>query len=250
VTDRGTEITGAPANEPDQVLRLFDAKAADWPAKYAPHGPLTNRLAQFTDALAYHVPMGGRMLDLGCGSGELALAAVRAGLRVTACDISSEMLRRAADGDLDNDVTWMQLDPGWQRLPFEAAFFHVVVASSILEYVGCPRDVLYECARVLRPGGLVLCTVPDITHPVRWLEWALSQTTRAPLGRTTGGRWPRIEGYLTYLRISRHRRTAKWWQAEASRAGLLAIPNPLGAVERTPLRLLMFRRPISTLENS
>ncbi len=41
------------------------------------------------------VPPGTRMLDVGCGAGQLALIAARAGLRVTGCDIATNWLEKA-----------------------------------------------------------------------------------------------------------------------------------------------------------
>ncbi len=73
---------------------------------------------------------------------------------------------------------------------------------------------------MLRPGGIVLCTVPDLSHPVRWLEWLVDTAARLPMVRALGHRWPRLDGYLAYLRISRQRRCGGWWCAAAARAGL------------------------------
>jgi len=227
----------------DQVRSAFDAQAATWLAKYSPHGRLAGRMSQFTDTLTRHVPAGGNMLDLGCGTGNLARAADEAGWRVMACDISAEMLARATETSLGNSVEWIQLDPLWRRLPFESTTFDAVVAASVLEYVDRPGAFLGECARVLRPGGIVLCTVPDLTHPIRWVELLADAAARVPLIRTLGHRWPRLDGYLTYLRISRQRHSAGWWPAVAARAGLLAVPSPAHTAEHSPLRLLMFRRP-------
>jgi SAM-dependent methyltransferase len=245
MADRGTGQAGpaGQTSQADQVRLLFDAKAADWPAKYAPEGRLSGRLAQFADALTYHIPARGRVLDLGCGTGNLARAADAAGLRVTACDISREMLRRAASGGRGAVVDWVCLEPRWRRLPFESATFDAVVAASVLEYVDRPVAVLSECARVLRPGGIVLCTVPDLTHPARWLEWLAGVAARRPAVRAAGRGWPRMDRYLTYLRISRQRRSARWWGASAARAGLLTAPRPADPAGHSPLRLLAFQRP-------
>jgi SAM-dependent methyltransferase len=227
----------------DQVRVLFDAKAATWPAKYAPDGSLAGRLAQFAEGLADHVAAGGRVLDLGCGTGNLARAADASGLRVTACDISPEMLRRAAAGDRGGAVDWVCLEPRWARLPFESAAFDAVVAASVLEYVERPIAVLRECARVLRPAGIMLCTVPDPTHPVRWLEWLADAAARAPSVAAAGRRWPRLDRYLTYLQISRQRRGGGWWCAAAAQAGLLTVPNRVATAGYSPLRLFTFQRP-------
>ena len=78
------------------MLRLFDAKAVTWSAKYAPDGPLAGRLASLSAAVSRYARAGDRVLDLGCGTGELARTLAAAGLRVTGCDISRQMLLRAA----------------------------------------------------------------------------------------------------------------------------------------------------------
>lgn len=224
-----------------QVRGLFDAKAAAWPSKYAPGGRLAGRLARLTDAVAYHVPVGGSVLDLGCGTGELAIALATSGMRATGSDISPEMLRVAAGADAP--VDWVELEPDWRVLPFRAGAFDAVVASSVLEYVDDPVTVLRECHRVLRPGGIVLCTVPDPRHPVRWLEWMTDVVAREPVLRSASRRWSRLDRYLAYLQVSQHRHLLRWWQVAASLADLREIRYRTRSQERTPLRLLTFQRP-------
>jgi ubiquinone/menaquinone biosynthesis C-methylase UbiE len=239
------------------VQQLFDAKAAAWPDKYAPGGRLTGRLTRLADAMVRYVPPGGLVLDLGCGTGEMAAAAAAAGMRAVGCDISAQMLRRARIAGLagsaqrEGSVQWVRLDPGWQTLPLRAGSCDAVVASSVLEYVADPVAVLRECCRVLRPGGMVLCTVPDPAHPVRWLERLLATAARPPV-TTLARRWPRPIGYVSYLRVSRHRHPARWWLGAARRAGLL--PAAAGtaaeqgsAARRSPLRLITLTRPAACL---
>ena len=230
-------------NHADQVRRLFDTQAADWSARYAPGGCFTERLTCFAAVLGQHVPVGGRVLDLGCGSGEIARAAAAAGFQTTGCDISQSMLRSAILQDSCGAVEWVRLDPQWRRLPFSAAIFDAVVASSVLEYVEEPSAVLGECARVLRPGGFVACTVPDPRHPARWLESVVGAGARTPLVSAASRRWPRLEEYTTFLRTSRQRRMAAWWRAAAERAGLRPVPCSVHTTRNSRLRLLTFRRP-------
>jgi ubiquinone/menaquinone biosynthesis C-methylase UbiE len=83
------------------------------------------------------------------------------------------MLGQAIAADVNHAVAWVGLAPEWTTLPVASASQDAVVAASVLEYVPDVSVVLGECVRVLRPGGLLLCTVPDMTHPVRWGEWPL-----------------------------------------------------------------------------
>jgi SAM-dependent methyltransferase len=234
---------GRPKSHADQVRCLFDVKAATWPDRYAAGGPFAGRLNRFLAVLFQDVPPGGRVLDLGCGSGELARAVAAAGLRATACDISAMMLHSAAGQDPAGAVEWVRLDPHWQVLPFPGDVFDAVVAASVLEYVEEPVAVLGECARVLRPGGLIACTVPDPRHPIRWLESLGAMAARTRIGSAASRRSASLEARLTYLRTSRQRHTAGWWLAAAERAGLLPVPCPPEAEDRSPLRLQLFRRP-------
>jgi SAM-dependent methyltransferase len=224
------------------VRDLFDAKADSWAAKYAPGGRLTGRRSMLAAAVAERAAPGSAVLDLGCGTGDLVRQLGASGLRVTGCDISARMLERAAAAV--PGAAWVPLAPSWQALPFASGTFRAVVASSVLEYVPDPEAVLRECFRVLAPGGALLCTVPDVRHPVRWLEWVAARGAALLLGRRVPGP-ARLGGYVDYLRVSRQRYGARRWRAAAARAGLIsALPGPAAAAaRRSPLRLITFVKP-------
>ena len=251
VTDpafQGADPADKESASTDQVRQLFDTKAATWAAKYAPGGRLVGRVRLFKAALVTNVPPGGQVLDLGCGTGELARVLASDGWLVTACDISEHMLRRAIARDEVGTVDWVLLNPSWRVLPFEPASFDAIIASSLLEYVEDPNAVLHECARVLGPGGIVLCTVPNLTHPIRWLEWLVDGATYLLRLRKAARHWPLLGGYMVYLQISSHRHLSRWWHATAYRANLRPIACAVNRRGHTSLRLLAFGRPKNTGE--
>jgi SAM-dependent methyltransferase len=239
----------ADGDHADRVRTLFDAKAAGWPAKYAADGRLAGRLAELAGVVGDRMISGGEVLDLGCGSGELARHLAAMGYLVTGCDIAPAMVRKAVEADVRHAVRWIQLEPCWQALPFADGSLDAVVSASVLEYLPDPCAVLAECARVLRPAGILVCTVPNVAHPVRWLEWPLRLAARTPLtaagaALARAGVSRRIAQYLAYLRASCQRRRASWWHEKASRAGFEYV-----SPERTshaPLRLLIFALPAGT----
>jgi SAM-dependent methyltransferase len=239
-------VSSAPVSHVEQVHRLFDDKAGDWPDHYRPDGRLLGRLVQVTHAVEQLTDAGAPVLDLGCGSGELTRRLARSGFQLTGCDVSGNMLAQARRADHDQVVSWVPIDPAWRRLPFGDDRFAAVVAASVLEYLESPAAVFAECARILRPGGTLIVTVPNLAHPVRWLE-GIGQVAAgfAPVRRlaTAGGRGRRaqLDAYLTYLRISRQRHRQRWWEAAAGQAGLRPVPLAAMAAGRPTLRLLAFR---------
>jgi 2-polyprenyl-6-hydroxyphenyl methylase/3-demethylubiquinone-9 3-methyltransferase len=59
-----------------------------------------------------------------------------------------------------------------ERLPYSAESFDGVLCSSVLEYLPEPDAALREIVRVLKPGGLVLVSVPNAASRARkWIRW-------------------------------------------------------------------------------
>ena len=99
------------------------------------------------------------VLDACCGTGDLALAAERAGGRVTGLDFSGRMLERARRKSAS--VRWVRGDV--LALPFPDRSFDAVTVGFGIRNVEDLEAGLRELARVLRPGGRLGCL--EITRP-------------------------------------------------------------------------------------
>jgi demethylmenaquinone methyltransferase / 2-methoxy-6-polyprenyl-1,4-benzoquinol methylase len=102
---------------------------------------------------------GDRVLDLCCGTGDLALAGREAGGDVTAVDFSAPMLERARSKS--SEIIWLEADA--LHLPLADASFDAVTIGFGLRNVASAEQGLAEMRRVLTPGGRL--AVLDVTRP-------------------------------------------------------------------------------------
>lgn len=116
---------------------------------------------------------GRRVLDLGCRYGALTQAYVE-GNEVVGVDVDREALAEAAK--LGIETRWADVD---DRLPFGDASFDVVVAGELLEHVRDPAHVVAEGRRLLRPGGLVVGSVPNAYRAKNRLRFLLGRPPEA-----------------------------------------------------------------------
>jgi SAM-dependent methyltransferase len=92
-----------------------------------------------------------RVLDLGCGTGSLALLAAEAGHEVTAVDLSPRMAERARAKLAGTTARVLVGDAA--RPPVEAGAFDVVLVRHLVWTLPDPVNTLRDWARLLRPGG-------------------------------------------------------------------------------------------------
>jgi SAM-dependent methyltransferase len=97
-----------------------------------------------------------RLLEVGCGRGELAERFVREGIEVVALDQSERMVELTRERGVEAHVGDVQ------SLPFEDGEFDVVVANFMLYHVPDLDRALAELARVLRPGGHLVAATNGI----------------------------------------------------------------------------------------
>ncbi len=102
-----------------------------------------------------NVQPGAQVLDVGTGSGIVAVVAARSGARVTGIDPTPVLLARAAENAMlaGVDVTWREGVA--EMLPFPDASFEIVVSQYAHMFSARPDEAASEMLRVLKPGGRI-----------------------------------------------------------------------------------------------
>ena len=143
---------------PEAVRDMFDRIAPVYdPMNRAMTLGLDRRWRRMTVAAVVHP--GDRVLDVCCGTGDLALASAAAGADVVGLDFSERMLARAHEKS--GGVKWVRGDA--TALPFADGEFDAVTVGFGIRNLEDMERGLAEIARVLRAGGRFGCL--EITRP-------------------------------------------------------------------------------------
>jgi SAM-dependent methyltransferase len=145
-----------PQLPPDSIRGQYDA---DYYIFSLPPGRRWARAAQLY--LEYLHPLEGmdgrRLLDVGCGRGDLLALARRRGWDVQGIEISPEPARRAlAEHGVPVEIGTIE-EKGLELRPFDVA-----IATDVIEHVTSPRGFLAAMHAVLRPGGLAILETPNL----------------------------------------------------------------------------------------
>ena len=101
------------------------------------------------------VPAGCKLLDVACGSGQVALWAARDGVDVTGVDIAPNQIQRAQIRAAAEGLKARFVEGDAESLPFEDASFDVVLSLIGAMFAPRPDLVARELLRVCSPGGTI-----------------------------------------------------------------------------------------------
>jgi ArsR family transcriptional regulator len=180
MSDKLAELPGASRDRAavDRVLEqrrkasttFFDEIAGRYGSLTQPGGGWQAMAAGLASGFA-----GRTVADIGCGEGDLTLLLARFAKRVTAVDLSAQMLRvvqeRSKEAGVSRRVTVEKGD--LEKLPLKAGSMDAVFVSQVLHHAARPAAALGEAARILKRGGrLVLLDLAK--HDQEWTrdEWA------------------------------------------------------------------------------
>lgn len=123
---------------------------------------LTRRISKSLELVCSQKPK--IFLDIGCGNGSFALEVHKiTGARVFGVDIVKASVERARKLGVNAKVA----DVGLEKLPFKDAYFDTVFCGEIIEHLYDTDYLLSECRRVLKKGGALVITTPNLAS---WLN--------------------------------------------------------------------------------
>jgi ubiquinone/menaquinone biosynthesis C-methylase UbiE len=158
------------------VRNLFSEQATAWAAHYADPGPRTlgarhllSRQRFALEMVESAIPSSSRILDAGCGSGEMAAKLIERGYAVWGIDLAAPMIRHARK--LCGAACFGVADI--EQIPFPDNTFDVVVSLGVIEYLESDEQALREIRRVLRPGGRAVIAIANGRSVVRRIDGVL-----------------------------------------------------------------------------
>lgn len=157
---------------------------------------LASNRAKLQSWIARHTPKGGRVLDIGCGEGDLLRRLVdECQVRATGIELLEASVMKAVQKGLS--VHHGNVDEGLDH--FSDRSFDLVIMSLTLQELSSPRQVLLECFRV---GKRVVVAFPNFGHWRARIDLAI--LGRAPRTRSLPHTW--------YESPNRHFLTVSDWE--------------------------------------
>lgn len=112
------------------------------------------------------VSKGSRILEIGCGDGEFTKRIIGFGRKIVATDVTPEVIKRAKIHIKNPNVSF-QVDDS-EKINFRNEVFDIVCGVSILHHLDT-RKALQESYRVLKKGGEIFFTEPNLLNPIIYM---------------------------------------------------------------------------------
>lgn len=144
------------------------------------------KLTMIDQLIRPHLQAGSRLLEIGCGAGNLLLQASVRGSYPVALDLAMQSLAFVRSR-LQEARSGPEAPSGFactqaigELLPLADRSFDCVLLSEVIEHLEAPKVSIREASRVLRPGGRLLVTTPNYQSLWPMMEWTVDLLNMAP----------------------------------------------------------------------
>jgi SAM-dependent methyltransferase len=133
-----------------------------------------------------HLKAGSRLLEIGCGAGNLLVEATVPGSFPVALDLARPSLNfvrsrlREARSGPQAPARFGCIEAVGGMLPLADDSFECVLLAEVIEHLEAPQTTVREASRVLRPGGRLLVTTPNYRSLWPLMEWTVDRLNMAP----------------------------------------------------------------------
>lgn len=127
------------------------------------------------DQIMENIQIGGRLLDIGCGEGELLFRLENLFDELHGLDIAESRVERVTSKIKNKNKIYVHLGNANEHLYFDDGYFDIIIASDVLEHIFDPYFFVRECARMLRENGRLILHVPNIAYLPRRLNLLLGR---------------------------------------------------------------------------
>ena len=144
------------------------------------------KLMMIDELIRPHLKAGSRLLEIGCGAGNLLLQATVKGSYPVALDLSMQALNfvrsrlEEAKSSVEAPGAFVCTQAVGECLPFAEQSFDCILISEVIEHLEAPQSSIREAVRVLRAGGRLLITTPNYRSFWPVMEWAVDRLDMAP----------------------------------------------------------------------
>jgi ubiquinone/menaquinone biosynthesis C-methylase UbiE len=144
------------------------------------------KLVMIDQLIRPHLKPGSRLLEIGCGAGNLLLQATVRGSYPVALDLSMQALTfvrsrlEEATSGAERPVSFACTQAVGESLPLADESFDCVLLSEVIEHLEAPQISIREAARVLCRGGRLLITTPNYRSFWPLMEWTIDRLNMAP----------------------------------------------------------------------